>query len=94
MELKLYSFRIEDSLFIIAAKNYEEAERLFRNGILNKGLLQEYKESDARVIYYEDKYQIKVKDLASAVVVSMMENAADIIKEMVRTSYFGKGKEE
>jgi hypothetical protein len=94
MELKLYSFRIEDSLFIIAAKNYEEAERLFRNGILNKGLLQEYKESDARVIYYEDKYQIKVRDLASAVVVSMMENAADIIKEMVRTSYFGKGKEE
>jgi hypothetical protein len=94
MEVKLYRFRDGDKLFIIAAQNFEEAEKLFRNGILNKELLQEYKESDARVVYYEDKYQIKVKDLASAVVVSMMENAADIIKEMVRTSYFGKKDKE
>jgi len=94
MEIKLYRFRDEDKLFIIAAQNYEEAEKMFRNGILNKKLLQEYRTNDARVVYYEDKYQIKVRDLASAVVVLMMENAADIIQEMVRKSYFGKDKEE
>jgi hypothetical protein len=94
MEIKLYRFRDGDKLFIIAANDYTEAERLFRNGILNKELLQEYRTSEARVVYYEDKYQIKVRDLASAVVISMMENAADIIKEVVRTSYFGKKDKE
>ena len=59
-EVKLYRFQKKDRVCIVASDNYEAAKELAEKVLSddNVDILYEYKQTKARVVYYEDWKQM------------------------------------